>query len=88
MGPGEPGERRGRRRRPRVELKAMGAQRREGTIGELKSWVDHGAMWRAFEITDERAVVELRTCYGERVDMVQSASPEFIEFVRSHREQP
>jgi hypothetical protein len=74
--------------RGRDQLKTMDDERREATIEELKSWADHGAVWRAFEISDELAVVELCTCYGERVDMVQSASPELIEFVRAHREQP
>ena len=37
------------------------------------------------EVSDERAVVELCTCYGEPVDTVQSEAPELIEFVRAHR---
>lgn len=55
------------------------------TIEDLKRWEDHGATWRALEISDERAVVELCTCYGEPVDLVQSEEPELIEFVRGHR---
>ncbi len=53
---------------------------------DLERWEDHGAMWRAVEISDELAVVELCSCFGEPVDMVQSAAPELIEFVRAHRE--
>lgn len=55
------------------------------TIEDLKRWEDHGATWRALEISDERAVVELCTCCGEPVDLAQSEEPELIEFVRGHR---
>jgi hypothetical protein len=56
------------------------------TIEDLRRWEDHGAIWRALEISDERAVVELCTCYGEPVDVVQGEAPELIEFVRAHRD--
>lgn len=55
------------------------------TIADLQRWEDHGATWRALELTDERAVVELCTCYGEPVDLVQSQDPQLIEFVRRHQ---
>jgi hypothetical protein len=66
----------------------MDGEWREATVEELRSWADHGAMWRAVEVSDERAVVELCSCFGEPMEMVQSRSPELIEFVRSRREQP
>ena len=66
----------------------MDGEFRQITVEELESWEDHGATWRAIEISDQLAVVELCTCFGEPVDMVQGTSPELIEFVRSHREQP
>jgi hypothetical protein len=59
--------------------------RAEITVEDLKRWEDHGATWRAVEICDERAVVELCTCYGEPVDLAQSEAPELIAFVRAHR---
>jgi hypothetical protein len=65
----------------------VGAEQPEVTVEYLESWEDHGAMWRAVEISDELVVVELCSCFGEPVDMVQSAAPELIEFVRAHREQ-
>ncbi len=52
------------------------------TLEDLQRWEDHGATWRALEISDELAVLELCTCYGEPVDMVQSAAPEVISYVR------
>ncbi len=55
------------------------------TVADLQRWEEHGATWRAVEISDERAVVELCTCYGEPVDLAQSESPELIAFVRTHR---
>ncbi len=54
------------------------------TVEDLERWTDHGAQWRALELTDERAVVELCTCYGEPVDVVESATTEVIAYVRDH----
>ena len=54
-------------------------------VDELKRWEYHGAMWRTVEVSDDHAVVELCTCYGEPVDMVRGYEPDLIEFVRSHR---
>ena len=55
------------------------------TIEDLQRWRDHGATWRALELTDERAVVELCTCYGEPVDLVQNEDPALIDFARRHQ---
>jgi hypothetical protein len=56
------------------------------TVEELERWEEHGATWRTIEVSDERAVVELCTCYGEPVDTRAGEAPELIEFVRAHRE--
>lgn len=53
--------------------------RRPATIADLEAWTDHGATWRPLELNDERVVVELCTCYGEPVDVVQGEAPELIE---------
>ena len=55
------------------------------TVEDLERWEENGATWRTLELTDERAVVELCTCYGEPVDTLQSEAPEVIEFVRGRR---
>ena len=56
------------------------------TLEDLTRWEENGATWRALEITDEGAVVELRTCYGETVDVLRGDAPELIAFVRAHRD--
>ncbi len=56
------------------------------TISELRDWELHGAIWRALEVTEERAVVELCSCSGEPMDVGEGDGPELIEFVRNHRE--
>jgi hypothetical protein len=56
------------------------------TVSELEDWELHGATWRALEVTDERAVVELCSCSGEPMDLVEGDSAELIEFVRTRRE--
>jgi hypothetical protein len=53
------------------------------TVADLERWEENGASWRALEVSDERAVVELCTCYGEPVDMLAGDEPELIEFVRA-----
>src|ERR1700749_5147774 len=55
------------------------------TVAELEQWTDSGARWRALEVGNDRAVVEMCTCYGEPVDLRAGASPELIEFLRSRR---
>jgi hypothetical protein len=65
----------------------MGASDRPSiTIEDLERWEDNGATWRVLEVGDDRAVVELCTCYGEPVDTLQTEAPEVIDFVRAHRE--
>jgi hypothetical protein len=58
---------------------------RPATIAELEDWTLNGASWEPVELTSRRAVVELCTCHGERVDVVESEDPAFIEYVRSRR---
>jgi hypothetical protein len=55
------------------------------TVEDLQRWEELGAIWRARELSDDHAVVELCTCYGEPVDLVQSRDPQVIDFVRRHR---
>jgi hypothetical protein len=55
------------------------------TLADLQRWEDNGATWRALEIADDHAVVELCTCYGEPVDTLLGDAPELIAFVRAHR---
>jgi hypothetical protein len=57
------------------------------TVAELEDWELHGAVWRALEVSDERAVVELCSCSGEPMDVVAGDAPELIEFVRARREE-
>jgi hypothetical protein len=56
------------------------------TVEDLERWTDHGASWRALEVSDELAVVELCTCYGEPVDVVESGRPDLIAYVRAQRD--
>jgi hypothetical protein len=60
--------------------------RRPGTIADLEAWTAHGATWRPLELSDERVVVELCTCYGEPVDVLHGEDAELIEYVRRHRD--
>ena len=52
-------------------------------IAVLERWTDHGALYRVLELTDERAVVQLQTCYGEPVDLLESSDARLIAFLRA-----
>jgi hypothetical protein len=54
------------------------------SVADLERWVDNGATWRALEVTDQRAVVELCTCYGEPVDLLSGDDAELVAYVRDH----
>ena len=53
------------------------------TVSELEDWELHGATWRAVEVRNDRAVVDLCSCSGEPMDRVEGDSPELIEFIRN-----
>jgi hypothetical protein len=57
------------------------------TVEQLEEWESHGAVWRAIEVSDERAVVDLCSCTGEPMERVHSDAPELIEYVRTHSDQ-
>lgn len=54
----------------------------EPPVQILQRWEDSGAVWRAVEVSDERAIVDLCSCTGEPVDRLQSGDPELIAFLR------
>jgi hypothetical protein len=64
---------------------AVSPSRPPYTLEDLRRWEDHGASWRAVEVGEAHAIIELCTCYGEPVDLVRGETPELIEFVRAHR---
>jgi hypothetical protein len=48
----------------------------------LTRWEDHGAVWRAVHVSDDRAVVDLCACTGEPVDRLESSDPDLIRYLR------
>ena len=51
----------------------------------LRRWEEHGAEWRIASLGDERAVVEMCTCTGELVELLESGDPELLAFLRERR---
>jgi hypothetical protein len=51
-------------------------------VAVLERWTDHGALYEVLELTDERAVVQLKTCYGEPVELLESDDARLIAFLR------
>ncbi len=54
------------------------------TLDDLERWTEAGATWRALEVSDERAVVELCTCTGEPVDLLTGEGAALVNYVRDH----
>ncbi len=52
------------------------------TVADLRRWEDNGATWRLLEAGDRQVVVELCTCYGEAVEVVEAA-PDLLKLFRS-----
>lgn len=87
MGEGKPGSGGGGGARGRGELTVADAghdwQVPSVTIEDLERWEDNGAVWRPYEVTDTRAVIDLCSCTGEPMERVQSDAEEVIELARS-----
>lgn len=49
---------------------------------DLARWREAGADYRVIELSADRAVVELTTCLGERVALVESRDRDLIEHLR------
>jgi len=52
------------------------------TVEHLRDWERGGATWRAVELDDRHAVIDLCSCSGERMDRVESDQPQLIAYVR------
>ena len=87
MGEGQPGASGRSRARRRRELKMAGAgdswQPPSVTVEDLERWEDGGAMWRPFEVTDGRALIDLCSCTGEAMERVQSDAEDVIQLARA-----
>jgi hypothetical protein len=55
------------------------------TIGDLERWGLFGAEWRVVHLSDRRAIVDLCTCTGERVERRESSDPVVVDWIRSSR---
>ena len=54
----------------------------ESAVETLQRWEEHGAHWRLLDLSEDRAVVELCTCYGEPVERLESSDPELLDVIR------
>jgi hypothetical protein len=54
----------------------------QSEVDVLRRWEEHGAEWRVVHVSDEAAIVDLCTCYGEPVERLESRDPELISYVR------
>jgi hypothetical protein len=52
------------------------------SAADLTRWEENGATWRIFDTTPDGVQIELCTCYGEPVDVVDAA-PELVGRLKS-----
>ena len=51
-------------------------------VAVLERWTDHGALYEVLELTDAKAVVQLKTCFGEPVERLESEDGRLIAYLR------
>ena len=51
-------------------------------VSVLERWREYGADYRILHLSDEGAIVELRTCFGEPVERLESSDPRLLEYLR------
>jgi hypothetical protein len=59
----------------------------ESAVEALRRWEEHGAVWRVVSAGPDRAIVELCTCYGEPVELIESDDPALLEFLSGETRQ-
>lgn len=52
------------------------------TVEDLQRWEDAGAVWDVRQLEGDAALIELKECTGQLVELVRAASPEVVEHVR------
>jgi hypothetical protein len=52
-------------------------------VAAIERWTDSGAGYRVLVLTDELAVVELRTCEGTPVERIESRDPALLAYLRA-----
>jgi hypothetical protein len=55
-------------------------------VSVLERWRDYGADYKILQPSDARAIVELRTCFGEPVERLESSDPRLLEYLRGAEE--
>ena len=54
-------------------------------VAILERWCNQGAGYRVLHLSDEVAVVQLCTCFGEPVDRLESSDPRLLGYLRGER---
>ena len=58
------------------------------TIDALERWALFGAHWRVIDVSDTRALVELRTCTDEPVERREVSDAGVIAYLRQRPQVP
>lgn len=55
----------------------------DDAVSVLRRWRHHGADYQVLHLSDDLAVVELYTCFGEPVDRLESGDPRLVRYLRN-----
>ena len=56
---------------------------RESPVETIERWTGGGATFRIVQLSDELAIVELQTCHGEPVELLESSDPALVSYLRN-----
>lgn len=59
----------------------IGIVGKDDAVSTLERWREHGADYRILHLTNELAVVELCSCFGEPVDQLESSDPRLLRYL-------
>ena len=51
-------------------------------VADIERWTDSGAGYEVLVLTDERAILQLKTCHGEPVERLESEDPRLVAWLR------
>ena len=57
-------------------------------VATLERWRNQGADYRVLHLSDELAIVQLCTCFGEPVDRIESTDPRLVRYLRERDSRP
>ena len=55
---------------------------RDDPVSVLERWRNYGADFKILHLSEKEAIVELRTCFGEPIERLESSDPRLLDYLR------